>query len=201
MKSLEEVAREISGVDKLEHGYLPTYERMVGHLRDQECTIMEVGVASGVSIDLWLRAFPRATVIGVDRKDRVTQPLDMTRATLYEKDVTKAGALDAIVGNHGPFDLVIDDSGHNRACAAAIASAVWPHHIKPGGWFVIEDTNAPDPDGFHAYVERWVALANHGYTWGLCGRPFWKHDVAPISGEIEQVIYRYGMMAVQRFRP
>ena len=56
------------GTDKssLVHGYLPHYEKIVGHLRDEKFNLIEIGVQDGASLRTWQAYFRKARIIGVD---------------------------------------------------------------------------------------------------------------------------------------
>ena len=58
----------LHGTDKgsLGHGYLGHYERILGPLRDEPITILEIGVSDGASLRMWADYFTRATIVGVD---------------------------------------------------------------------------------------------------------------------------------------
>lgn len=48
------------------HCYLDTYEHYFGHLRDEQFTLLELGVAGGASINTWKEYFQKAKVWGID---------------------------------------------------------------------------------------------------------------------------------------
>lgn len=46
--------------------YLPIYEQLLFPLREQPFTLLELGVWSGASLEMWRDSFPRATIVGID---------------------------------------------------------------------------------------------------------------------------------------
>lgn len=205
MKSLHDIAIQYVdnirfGTDKGTHGFASFYEELIGSLREQPCAILEVGVHSGASIRMWREAFPQATIVGIDLRLDYTHPIQHPQTFLYEGDVMTTDVLQRAVKEHGPFDLVVDDAAHTAKCTSAIVNAVWPFGIKPGGWLSIEDTHNKNAQGLFEYVKHWTFLANHENRCGSCGRGRWKHKPSAAIAEIHQVIYRYGIMAVQRYR-
>ena len=74
MKTLDEIALQYEGgahptidTDKSTHGYTGFYDEILGHLREQPCTILDIGVNTGGSIRMWEEGFPLAKIIGIDR--------------------------------------------------------------------------------------------------------------------------------------
>jgi hypothetical protein len=45
------------GTDKVNHGYLPIYEKYLNPLKDQKINFMEIGVDNGLSIKIWAEYF------------------------------------------------------------------------------------------------------------------------------------------------
>lgn len=133
------------GTDKSsdKHGYLPIYEAFLAPLRDQEITLLEIGVKEGASLRVWRDYFPRARIVGLDRR-RDVRGLAEGRIAIEIANQADAAALEAVAARHGPFDIVIEDGSH-----------LWPHQIlairtllpavKPGGIFISEDLQVSFP--------------------------------------------------------
>ncbi len=56
----------VTDKSSLVHNYLVSYDRMLGHMRDQAFTLIEIGVLSGASLRMWAEFFPKAKIIGLD---------------------------------------------------------------------------------------------------------------------------------------
>ena len=61
-KTLQELAF-MYGTDKLEHGYIPFYEK---HLPKNTKKLLEIGVKEGRSIRMWQKYFPETEIHGLD---------------------------------------------------------------------------------------------------------------------------------------
>jgi len=119
--------------DKLTHGYIPHYENHFADLKDEPVVLVEIGVASGASMRMWHGWFNNSDsyLLGIDIEPKT--PTDLG------KRVTVAIADGTTYDWQGePIDIVIDDGSHTSADIMNALSNWWPH-IKPGGWFVIED--------------------------------------------------------------
>lgn len=123
--------------DKSEH-YIARYERAFASLRDKPVRLLELGVKTGGSLQMWADFFPHGEIVGLDlnpaevRHDRIHVHLG------YQQDVE---VLDQISSEHAPqgFDIIIDDASHLGEHTAASFAALYSRHLVPGGIYVLED--------------------------------------------------------------
>ena len=118
--------------------YIARYLRAFASLRDQPVRLLELGVKSGGSLLMWADFFPNGEVVGLD-----LNPVSVHHARVhvhrgYQQDVR---VLDQIGRKHAPhgFDIIIDDASHLGEYTAASFSALYSHHLVPGGIYVLED--------------------------------------------------------------
>ncbi|MEU4473122.1 hypothetical protein [Micromonospora sp. NPDC023888] len=125
------------------HFYTPIYERHFAPLREQELTIVELGIggyaipgSGGGSLRMWKRHFPRALIYGVDVFDKSAAAEQ--RVFPIQGDLSDPNFVGSLAERLGPLDIVIDDGSH--ACADVILAfnALFPA-LSPGGLYVIED--------------------------------------------------------------
>jgi len=119
--------------------YLPIYEQLLGSLRNQAFTLLELGVWRGDSLQMWRDAFPLATIVGVDLK-----PPDLElgpRVHIIHGDQTDAELMRGLRTDHAPegFDVIVDDASHFGVTTARSLQALYPEHLRPGGIYCIED--------------------------------------------------------------
>jgi SAM-dependent methyltransferase len=120
--------------------YLPVYEELLSSLRFRACTILELGVYYGNSLQMWRDAFPRATIVGVD-----IAPLPGLefgpRVHIERADQTDGEALERVCARYAPdgFDVIIDDASHMGVKSARSLQYLYRRHLKPGGLYIIED--------------------------------------------------------------
>jgi hypothetical protein len=124
------------------------FQRFVGH----EVHILEIGIHSGGSLEMWREYFgPGCRVYGVDKEQA---------CTIYENEWTKV-----FIGDQGDrefwqafkkqcprIDVVVDDGGHQTEQQQVTLEEMLPH-LSAGGVFLCEDI------GGHL---------NHFYSY-LCG--------------------------------
>lgn len=142
--SLTELAQR-HGTDKwgTKHRYTPHYERSLGHLRDKEFTLLEVGIGGysrdgqgGASLRMWKEYFPRATIVGLDIHDKSFVAED--RIDVYQGDQCDPAVLTRIVQEHPDLKVVIDDGSHVSAHIIATFGVLFPL-LPQDGTYVIED--------------------------------------------------------------
>lgn len=111
-------------IDKLIHGYIPIYERMLSGV-----DILEIGVHEGGSLKMW-REYFEGRVVGVDIQLIVDK---IEGVHLIQADASKE--FDKIPGT---FDVIIDDGSHFAHEQLASFYGLWDR-VNPGGWYVVED--------------------------------------------------------------
>lgn len=117
--SLNELAEKY-GTDKLNHGYIPFYEK---HLPKEPKRILEIGVKEGKSIAMWADYFPDTEIYGLDLFEE-NKMLDVRSVlSLMNPNINRDNTT-LIKGNQCDwqlleqlrkydFDVIIDDGSHN----------------------------------------------------------------------------------------
>lgn len=109
------------GTDKLNHGYIPFYEK---HLPKNPKRVLEIGVKEGRSLAMWHKYFPNAEIFGVDLFEEISHETvykNIDHFTNGEWDLNK---ITLVSGNQCyyllheelrkyDFDVIIDDGSHN----------------------------------------------------------------------------------------
>jgi hypothetical protein len=137
------------GIWKWNH-YSEIYDRHFSKFIGQEVHILEIGVHSGGSLEMWKQYFgPKCRIYGVDIEEAckvygddsvkiyVGDQADRNFWTLFKREV--------------PFlDVIIDDGGHLLHQQTATLEELLPH-LRPGGVYVCEDLMGNDKP-FAAYI-------------------------------------------------
>lgn len=164
------------GTDKSDdgsgHNYCRVYERYFGSFQHEQFNMLEIGVAKGASIRMWLEWFYRAEVYGMDISDG-PQP-EHERYHHLHGDVR-----DVDVWKDLPqMRLVIDDGSHLASQIRTAFGFGWAN-VAPGGIWVVEDLctiyagEYKDERSLTALdwaVERIHDLNAHGQPY-MCGNP------------------------------
>ena len=141
---LTELAQHF-GTDKWgAHRYTPHYERHLGHLRDTEFSLLEIGIGGaardregGASLKTWRWFFPKAQIVGLDVFDKSF--LDTPRITTHQGSQVDPEALRTIIDRHGAPLVVIDDGSHFSEHIRETFALLFPQ-LPDGAIYVIEDT-------------------------------------------------------------
>ncbi len=121
------------------HHYFDVYEQ---HLRGYVGTsfrFLEIGVLRGGSQRMWRDYFGAgATIVGIDI-DQTCARLDGRHGAVRIGDQTDAGFLASVCEEFGPFDVVIDDGGHEPSQQIQSFSYLYPD-VTENGVYIVEDT-------------------------------------------------------------
>lgn len=137
--SLEEIAKK-HGTLKVQHGYMPIYERFFEPIKEKPINLLEIGVHEGASLKTWYDYFPDGYIRGVDKQLIFHS---------QEIDTVEADACidyNSATGGH-VFDFIIDDGSHIGWEQLLSFKGLWSS-LKPGGYYIVEDL-------FAAYDLTW----------------------------------------------
>jgi len=138
--------------------YLDVYDRLFAPFRDQEFNLLEIGVLFGGSIQLWLEYFPKARIFGVDVKNNCL--VSHERFEFVQGDQSEMAFLQELGERAGPFQVVIDDGGHQYKQQIGSLIHLFPFVTEPG-IYVVEDliTSYWDTGPFFGGVgEGWTTV-------------------------------------------
>lgn len=175
--SLTDIARRTRTDKWGVHYYTPHYERHLAHLRDEQFTLLEIGVGGyarsgqgGGSVRMWRRYFRRAQIVGLDIEDKSF--VDRPRLATVVGDQTDPEVLTSVVDRFGAPLVVVDDGSHRPADIIATFETLFPL-LPDGAVYAIEDTQTSywpefggsedrdSPDTTMAFVKRLLDGLNH----------------------------------------
>lgn len=116
------------------HCYLKTYEDYFYDFRNEEFTLLEIGVAGGASIKMWREFMPYAKVFGVDNNP------DCAGEGIFIGSQVDKDFLDKVLSEVGIPRIIIDDGGHVGRETIKSFEILFPQ-VKSGGYYIIEDTS------------------------------------------------------------
>lgn len=145
------------GIWKWDH-YFDVYHRHLQRFRGNEVHILEIGIYSGGSLDMWHDYFgPHCHVYGVDTQEECLR---------YQSDSTRV-----FIGDQADrdfwrrfrtevpkLDVVVDDGGHQPHQQATSLEELLPH-LQPGGVYIVEDLHSIG-NRFAAYVSGLIQALN-----------------------------------------
>jgi hypothetical protein len=145
------------GIWKWEH-YFKIYDRHFRKFRGRKVGVLEIGIYSGGSLDMWREYFGReATIYGVDIEPS---------CRAYEANGTKI-----LIGDQADrsfwktareqipaLDIVIDDGGHHPEQQIVSLEELLPF-LRPGGVYLCEDVHG-NRNEFSSYVNGLIHRPN-----------------------------------------
>ena len=129
---LKQLARRC-GTDKLKHGYVPFYEKLLVGVRSKKLVFLEMGFGDGFSMKMWRKFLPNAKLYCFDKD---IQKLNIRNCSIIQGDQSKISDIQKLQGRI--YDVIIDDCSHYAADQQMSLSMLLPC-VKEGGLYVIED--------------------------------------------------------------
>jgi hypothetical protein len=217
--NLTDYAQTNAGESK-PRAYLEIYERYFATLKDRPIKLLELGVAKGLSVQMWRDCFPKAVIAGLDLMPEWES--DDPRVRIYRGAQNDTALLTKIANECAPdgFDIIVDDAAHIGEMAKISFWHLFLNHLKPGGFYAIEDWGTgywgnhvyyPDGDFYSARpdngVMHWLAnkvLKKAPVEWpklGLLGRLLCRHQYTRrfpshpygMAGFVKQLIDEVGI--------
>jgi Methyltransferase domain len=165
------------GIFKWNH-YFDIYHRHFAKFRGKDVRVLEIGVYSGGSLGMWRHYFgPKSHIYGVD-----IEPACGVYAadgiSILIGDQADRGFWRKVRTELPPFDVIIDDGGHDPEQQIVTLEETLPH-LRPGGVYLCEDIHHAG-NRFLFYVdgvvhnlssgvmvhevnpERWLAIKANG---------------------------------------
>jgi hypothetical protein len=143
--------------------YFPIYERHFARFQNTACTVLEIGVDQGGSLQMWKRYFgPLATIVGIDiePKCKAAEEDQIHVEIGHQRD---AAFLAEVVRRHGAPDIVIDDGSHKQNDVNASFDVLYSR-LDPRGVYLVEDLHTAyweeygGGSGQYTFIERVKAL-------------------------------------------
>jgi len=145
--------------------YFPVYERHLARFRGSDVRLLEIGIYSGGSLDMW-KAYlgPKATIYGVDIEPSCRVYED-DRTRIFIGDQASPSFWQDVLERVPEIDIVIDDGGHTTRQQIRTLESLLPH-LRAGGIYICEDIHKRT-NPFLTYVDalsRNLHTANYAST-------------------------------------
>lgn len=129
------------GTDKSSkwHNFANLYEEILMPKYESIKGIIELGVNTGKSLNMWADYFPHANIVGVDRRVYPDLKLsDKIKIVQGEQD-SQSTLLKAVKLLNNEVQLIIDDASHINKLSITSFEYLF-YYLAPGGIYIIEDT-------------------------------------------------------------
>lgn len=120
--------------------YFDIYHRHFERFRGRPCTVLEIGVYHGGSLQMWRHYFgERARIVGVDINPRLTS-LNQEGVEIIIGDQGDRSFLRKLARQIGKVDILIDDGGHLMHEQIATLEELYGT-VADDGVILVEDTH------------------------------------------------------------
>ena len=137
------------GIHKWKH-YFPIYHRHFAPFIGRQVNILEVGIHSGGSLEMWLSYFgEKSHIFGVD-VEPACEAYQNERVSVFVGDQEDRSLWRTVKESVPGIDIFIDDGGHTPEQQKVTLEEMLPH-LRPGGVYVCED--------IHGSLNRFSAFA------------------------------------------
>jgi hypothetical protein len=142
------------GVWKWRH-YFDVYDRHLRQFRGRPINILEIGIYSGGSLDMWADYFGAdAKIYGADIAPEC-KAYEGAQVRVFIGDQGDRTFWKTVRSEVPHFDVVIDDGGHHPEQQIVTLEEIFPY-MSPGGVFICEDVHR----SFNPFTGYVVGLAN-----------------------------------------
>jgi hypothetical protein len=118
------------------HDYIDAYYNSIfTPLKDEKIELLEIGVASGGSIELWAQFFANGNITGLDNREYGYVPV-LENINIKICDAYSDEVVNQFIDN--TFDFIIDDGPHTLESQIFFIQKYLPK-VKSGGRLIIED--------------------------------------------------------------
>lgn len=131
--------------DKIGHGYTPHYQAFFEPMRKLPIRLLEIGIASGPSMQMWLDYFERGSIYGIDITVNTNEWNTPGKSPHQRYQCQQGNQSDATMWkcamanwNITSLDILIDDGSHMSGDIITAFECMWPN-IVPGGMYCVED--------------------------------------------------------------
>ena len=150
LRDFFESRREGRGIWKWVH-YFDIYDRHFSRFRGQKVHVVEIGIYSGGSLDMWREYFgPQSRIYGVDIEQGCAA-YDGGSVQVFIGDQADRDFWRRFRSQVPRVDVVIDDGGHLPEQQIVTLEELLPH-LHPGGVYLCEDVHGSF-NGMAAYVQ------------------------------------------------
>lgn len=147
--------KEGPGIWKWIH-YFDIYHRHFSRFRGRHVHVLEIGVYSGGSLDMWSDYFgPQASLYGVDIEP-ACKAYERGPVKIFIGDQSDRNFWRRFRQQVPILDIVIDDGGHQPEQQVASLEELLPH-LRPGGVYLCEDIHGafnPFASYMHGFAHK-----------------------------------------------
>ena len=142
--------------------FLDVYERYFEKYKDSNIVLLELGILNGGQLKTWEEYFINGKIVGLDI-DPSKSIYKTDRTDIFIGSQNNSELIDSVKKSYTEgFDIIIDDASHINQLSLESFSLLYDS-VKPGGFYVIEDTHCTYGDkwfnNFGNIVKDWPGMS------------------------------------------
>src|SRR3954465_1864330 len=189
MREFFDARRTGPGIWKWNH-YLDIYHRHLAKFVGRGAHVMEIGVYSGGSLEMWRDYFGAdCHVYGVDLQP-ACKAYENANTRIFIGDQADRGFWRSL--QLPALDVLIDDGGHRPEQQIATLEEMLPR-LRPGGVYLCEDIHGPN-HGFGAYLQGLLRDMN-AINPGSAGKPV---RPSPLQAAIQSIHFYPYVVVIEK---
>ena len=185
------------------HHYFDIYEKHFARFRGKAPVILEIGVFQGGSLQMWKDYFgPGTKIYGIDIDSRC-KSLEEPGIEIFIGSQSDRPFLQKIIKTIPPFDILIDDGGHNMKQQIASFEGLFGH-IKENGVYLCEDCHTSYWKEFSGgyrkkktlieYTKNWIDSINAYHSKSK------RHKVNDLTLNVKSLTYYDSIVVIEKGR-
>lgn len=142
MTSTYDIFYKLKLLSKKWNNYFEVYDKILNPYIGKNPKMLEIGVAHGGSVELWLKYFDNEVDLhAVDiNKDFLDYKFDDAKVNYACVDQSSLEHWNAYLSSHSNFDIIIDDGSHDSDHQIITLLTLFPI-LNDGGIYIVEDTH------------------------------------------------------------
>ena len=140
MKTLNDLFLEFHA-DKADdcHDYAKYYEMFFGPIKENEISLLEIGIFAGASLRAWHQYFPKGKISGIDLRGNYEYLIEEGCHATYIMDQSdRQQVVEFNEAHRNEYDIIIDDGSHEAPDQIQTFEVMF-EGLKSGGMYIIED--------------------------------------------------------------
>ncbi|HEY6919573.1 MAG TPA: class I SAM-dependent methyltransferase [Tabrizicola sp.] len=186
---------------KMEH-YLELYDALLADWQGRDVSFLEIGVYKGGSLPMWQGFFgPGSRLVFLDI-DPACLALALPGTTVEIGDQADPAFLERVGAAQGPFDLIVDDGGHQMHQQISSFRHLWPR-LADRGLYIVEDVHTSywpgfgggfrEPTSFIEFAKDLIDRMHSWYTEDDAGFP-----LHPMAKEIGGIRFHDSLVVIEK---
>lgn len=186
--------RDGHGIWKWEH-YFDIYHRHLARFVGRKVNILEIGIYSGGSLEMWRSYFgENSHIYGVDIEE-VCKVYESEHVSVIIGDQASREFWSNFRKNVEGIDIIIDDGGHTPEQQQTTLEEMLPY-LRPGGVYICEDVHSP----FNRFAAYATGLVNELNGMNLIPGDLLQSSVSPFQSSIHSIHFYPYVVVIEKRR-